>query len=1178
MAKYSEIISRMTVEQKALLVTATGGWSKIVAGSSSVSAMTVSDGACGVKIRNGLKFHGAPTTRFPSPLNIARTWNLRTGAYVADTIAKEARALGVNALKAPEGGVMSEGRVAADGRHFSEDPYLAGKMLSAYIKGYQHSDVMPIVGMDVSATVASLSDEKSQREIVLEPYEMAVKEGGADMISIPTGRFYGVPTCESKHLVSGIIGTEWQYDGIIASEDNGSVNMTKAMALGASMMTSSSSSVEAQRLAKAVNNHKRILENIQNGSAAETVLSSAMSSGEAVPEALLDEALEKLFCTIEPYEIDEVEMSESYSPYPFNHAVMFDEQKHGNMAYEAALESLVLLKNNGVLPIKEGQKTAFVGEYVFLPLATCKDEADFIALDNEITARMLSKSGLDIIGCAKGYARGAGSAESVAMLGEARQLAVGADVVVVYVGDLAESVECNGRLPEYQVRFLTELRVSTSAKIVAVYFGRNIVNMEWDDICDAVILAGDIGQGGAKAVLKVLSGAYNPSGKLTQTVCDGAEPVSAEAQMYGYRMCQAKNIEERYPFGHGLSYTQFEYSDIKVSARGVGFRITNTGDVAGDEIAQVYIGREESAVTAVRKELKGFAKVHLEAKESKFVEIPFDSKAFRYYNTETHSWETEGGYYQIYVASSSRNIRLIDEVSIPSSGAKLPDATAVTQPVQQPTAAPVVSGDDNIPVGKLTALIGTIAGIGLLAMLYFAFLREEIFFALGVHRRDELLWDIIFVGIMVGGLIGATVGIILTMIKSKKQALEANMTAEATATAAVISQTEYKPDTVYPDDWKKIAFPDDEEETVVESLFNGEETTEDAAEETEEPEEEVIAPSECVLTRHSSFDTLEAGVGALGAALCKYVAERRITVDTEELTELFAAVAASRVIAVRSGDAAAVVKTLEGFGEFFDASVTSVAAQEEDTSVISVLRNTGEEPCIMDAVNSAAVQTDKMHVVVLFGSKTDDLRAYLGGIMSYTGNSSEGHELRVGESELDTVTLPSNMWFVAVVPDDRATETGSACVVRLHADATEALDIETAMAQDYENDVIDAYTLTCHTLSDIIERAREVYYLSEKYWRKIDKLEEHIGASIPFALSNKTVNAMEKFIAVCVGCGIEQTAAMDCVLAALVLDTLSAADADKLGGDETLTEFMDSVFGADKDDRSREAVRLKGIK
>ena len=1176
MAKYSEIISRMTVEQKASLVTAASGWSKIVAGSASVSAMTVSDGAFGVRVKNGLKFYGAPTTRFPSPLNMARTWNLQTGAYVADVIAKEARALGINVLNAPEGGVIAGGFSDADARCFSEDPYLSGKMLSAYIKGYHHSGVMPAVNVDATATTPALADEKSQREVVLEPYEMAVKEGGADMLRVSAGRLGGASACESKHLVNGIIGTEWQYGGILATEDNGSLNLTKSMALGASMLTSSSSAAEAQKLAKAVNNHKRILENIQNGSAAQTVLSSAMSAGEAVPEILLDEALEKLFSTIEAYDIGEVEMSESYTPYPFNHAVMFDEQKHGNMAYEAALESVVLLKNKGVLPIKEEQKTAFLGEYVFLPLAACSDRDDFVPLDNEVTAKMLGKSGLNVIGCAKGFARGAGNAESVAMLGEARQLAVGADVVVVYVGTLAENADCKGSLPEYQIRFLNELRASTSAKIVAVYLGKGLVNMAWNDICDAVILAGDLGQGGAKAILKVLSGAYNPSGKLTQTICDGAAAVSAEPLMYGYRLCQAKNIEERYPFGHGLSYTSFEYSDIKVSARGVGFRITNTGEVAGDEITQVYIGREDSAVTGVRKELKGFAKVHLEAGESKFVEIAFDSKAFRYYNTETHSWETEGGMYQIYVASSSRNIRLFEEISIPSSGAPIPVvAETVPQPAEQTAAAVAPSADDNIPVGKLTALIGTIAGIGLLAMLYFAFLREEIFFALGVHRSDELLWDIIFIGVMAGGLIGAVVAMILTVVKAKKASVGMAETSVHNAVpVAATTQTEYKPDTVYPNDWKKIFFPDDETETLAESLFDGEETEEETA----EPEEEVIAPSECALVRRSPFDTLEAGVGTLGIGLCKYVAERKIKVDTEELTELFAAVAASRVIAVRSGDAASVVRTVESFGECFDAAVTSVAAQEEDTSVISVLRKTGGEPCIMDALDSAAAQTDKMHIVVLFGSKTDDLRVYLGDIMSYTGNSSVGHVVHVGEAELDTVTLPANMWFVTVIPDDRATETGSACVIRLHADASEALDIETAMAQDYENDAIGAYTLTCHTLSDMIERAREVSYLSEKYWRKIDKLEEHIGARIPFALSNKTVNAMEKFIAVCVGCGIEQTVTMDCVLAALVLDTLSETDADKLGGDETLTEFMDSVFGADKDDRSREAVKLKGIK
>ena len=1118
MADYSNIISRLTVEQKASLVTSAGGWSQIVAGSVKASALTPSDGAYGVKVQGGLKMSGAPATRFPSPLNVARSWSLKTAARVADVIASEARALGVNTLIAPEGGVADFKNQADNRRRLSEDGYLSGKMLSAYVEGYRHSGVLGCVKM-TDATSSCIRDEKQYREIALLPYEMAVKEGKAQLVSIPAGTVGGAYACESRHLVRGILQTEWGFDGAVACDVRGGENLTKTLAVGASLVNSDFPSKEAQRLSKAVYNHKRILEGVQSGAYEASALAAAMSTGEAVSEELLDEALQKIFETVEAYDVGEIEAGGSYSAYPFNHPVMFDEQKNAAAAYDAALETIVLLKNDGALPVAEGERVAFVGEYAFLPFAACVDDG-FVALDNEITVKMLSKSGIEVVGCAKGYSRGANDLEAAALLGDAKALANGADVVVAYLGDLAER---GSGIPEHQMRFLRELRQSTSARIVAVYVGNGLGNMDWNDLCDAVVLAGDAGQGGAKAVLKVLSGAYCPSAKLTQTAF-------------------AANGSVKYPFGHGLSYTEFEYSELRVSERGVRFKITNAGSVAGAEIAQIYVGREGSDVFP-RRALRGFEKIYLDAGESRYAEIAFDSKAFRYYNTVTHSWETEGGVYEVCVGASFGNIKLSGEVSVPSSGAEVPEKAC--EAVEE---RPVAYKSDTFSMGKIIGLIGAIAGVAILAMLYFAFGREAVFDLFFVRRKDEIIWDSCFTAAFSLGLAGAVVALAMTLKGSKT---EGTYVAAARAPFA-FGQTEYKPDTVYADDWKSL-FGEKEKD---EGLFD--EVVEEAV---EEPVE-TVAPSECALVRYSTFDTLEAGVGAIGAAFCKYVAEKRIVASGEELIELLAAVAASRIIAVRCSSAEGALRTLESLGEFLDADV-SFARAEDLADVVAA------------SAERAAADTERVNITVVHGKETDDVRTLLGEIADYTGNSPVACGVRLGDI---SVALPSNMWFVVLIPDDKATETGDACVIRLHANADEMLDVETAMAQDYDNEFIYAYTLRRATLADLVERAREVYYLSEKYWRKIDKLTEHINASIPFRISNKAANAMERFVAVCVGNGIEQEAAMDCVLASLVLDTLSAKDAGKLGGDETLTEFMDAVFGADKDDRSREAVRLKGIK
>lgn len=1157
MAKYSEIIGRMTLEQKASLITASKGWGNISTGDGNVSAMAVADGTYGVKLVKGLKFYGAPTTRFPSPLNIARTWNLKTGAYAADVIANEARALGVNALTTPEGGVIFGTPSEEQNRHFSEDPYLSGKMLSAYVKGYKHGCVMPIVGINSEIASPLFADETVRREIALQPYEMAVKEGETSALRVTCASFNGEPACESKHLTS-IIGTEWQHGGVVFAEDDGKANLSKALALGASMITSAQSSSESQKLAKAMRNYNKLIEEVRSGNVSEDAIMQAISRGDAISEEIVDDALEKLFSAVENYEIGTVEVSEQYTSYPFNHAVMFDERKHAIMAHDAALESIVLAKNDGVLPLDGSKKVAFVGEYVFLPLAACGYKESFVALDNETTEKLIGRVDLDVVGCAMGHAHNASNSDASAMRSEARQLCTDADVAVIYVGNLAEDHEHDGKLPQNQIDLIKELKVNTSAKIVAVYLGRGLVDMSWNDMCDAVILAGDPGQGGTLAILKILSGAYNPSAKLTETVYQSAAVTPDIVGMYGYRMCQAKNIEERYPFGHGLSYTEFEYSDMKVTQEGVEFVITNTGSRAGDEIAQLYVGKDGSAVHIARKELKGFCKVHLEAGESKLVRIAFDSKTFRYYNDVTHSFETEGGTYQIYVASSSRSIRLLDEISVPTSGASIPENKQQI-PVGVESQGKVKKKRSS-GLKKLIGFVGGFVGFALLGLGYFGLLRDEMFSLFNIRRSDRDVYDFAIIMIVVAGVAGMLVGIISAI----RSMIIGRSDRKRNVIFVAPTQTEYKPDRKYPDDWKEILFS---EESGYASVF-AEAYYDDEPEKKEETQE----TSKCYVKKHTAFESLSTSLSTVSRSVIKYVSEVGISVNTDELTELFAAIAASRIIAVRSGNFESVVSVLNAVSECIDAKVTSVSAEED--SFKHLLRN-GESGMVA-AIEKAAASSDKINITVVKCGNTADLSEYFGTLMDYSGSDVTGYDLRLGTN--NCITLPSNMWFVAVIPDDVCVDTRNACVVRLHADVSALVDITTAVEQDYENSVIDTYTIGCRAFADMIERQREVSYLDEKYWRKIDKLEERIGADIPFVLSNKTVNAMERFIAICVAAGMEQTDAMDCVLAALALSGIPSKDSAKIGTDEPLTEFMDSVFGADKDDRSREAVKLKGIK
>ena len=1184
MTKYSHIIERMTLEQKATLISAGGGWNKITAGESEISPLAFSDGRFGVKVAQGLKYHGAPTTRFPAPINVARTWNTPLAARIADDIGNEARSLGVNALTTPEATVITDPSGAISDR-FSEDPYLSGRMLTAYVRGIEYNKAMATVSYASGAvTTEFAADEQSLREVALMPYEMAIKDGKPSAVRVSGGYFGDSHVCESKHLMSGILKTEWKYDGVISVLDDGKVGIVKAMAEGADMFRSTNSMQEAQKIVKMVQRHKKLAEDVDDGLATPNQLEVAVARGEALPEKMLDEIIEKLLGAADAKHMKDIPAPDSYGSYPFNHPIMFEERKHAATAYEAACESIVMLKNNGVLPIDAEKKVAFFGEYLFLNLSDVNGEGGFVSLEPENTAKQFTKSGLDVIGCSKGYQRGAGAAHQSALLADARAVAVGADVVVIYVGDLAEE-EPTGAIPNYQMEFIRQIRKSTNAKIVGVCLGNGLGDMSWDVLCDAVLVAGDPGQAGAKAILKILNGTVNPSAKLTVGICDSKVPTNVNAGLYGYRMCQAANIQERYPFGYGLSYTEFEYKDIKVTKRGVGFTLKNIGEVAGAEIAQLYVGKIDSLATKARKQLRGFKKIYLEPGESVHVEIPFDSRAFRYYNTDTGSWEIEGGRYQVYVGASARHMKLFKEIEIPTSGAKVPlekTTTLKTEPTMVTRTEKVFSGK---ALGKsvvATCLVGLLWALMPLYLFFINAPMQEFLEELGVSGDMAVFCHFAVLAVLfccsVAFLIWGIVN--LTKIVEKHTYEVINP-----AVVTVKEYTTYLPDAEYPTDVEKFHFDDADEESNLDEDSDGEALVEIEREQIEKEEalevmEETDVPEELrkyTTALHTPMETLNAGTKNITEALYRYVEARGIMVSNDEIRRLFAAICASRVIVIRTSDSLGARLTLRATSEClgFNSIFVNVSPEDEHISFSSSDNSVG----IVNAVNVAIEQPEKPALAIVCGKETDDVCEFMGDIMSYSGLGTSEYRIAMGQDKTRSFKLPANMWFIVLVSDEVNVRTGNACVSSIHATLNKLVNINAVtLGLGEEKTTLHLYAMTQRILADTVAREREENYLSENYWRKIDRLEDYLASKVGFAVGNKTVNAMEKYVSVCIAAGADREDAMDALISSMLLPALTFDDAKALDGGETLTEFMDSVFGADKDDRCREILRLKGIK
>ena len=364
---------------------------------------------------------------------------------------------------------------------------------------------------------------------------------------------------------------------------------------------------------------------------------------------------------------------------------------HHELARRAAAESIVLLKNEGgTLPLKQGKKIALIGDFALTPRYQGADSSMVNPTRVDSLKDAMEAAELEMIGYCTGYERS--GKQNKTYLDEAVSQAKMADVVILCIG-LDESSESEGLdrthigIPAVQKQLLDAVTAANS-NVVAVVSAGSVIETDWVEQCKAVVHGYLGGQAGAGAMLEVLTGRQNPCGKLAETIPLRYEDTPAaryfpgkkqnaeyrEGLYVGYRYYETANRAVRYPFGYGLSYTTFAYSDLQVNADTVTFTLTNTGSCDGAEVAQLYVAKPDAKVFRPAKELKGFVKVFLQPGESKSVIIPLDDKTFRYWNVTTDRWEVEGGSYRLLVGANVQDIRLTVEIALPGTGAPDPYA------------------------------------------------------------------------------------------------------------------------------------------------------------------------------------------------------------------------------------------------------------------------------------------------------------------------------------------------------------------------------------------------------------------------------------------------------------------------------------------------------------------------
>ncbi len=665
MKSVQKIIDQMTLEEKAALCTGASAWTTTPIERLDVPEMLVSDGPHGVRRVPDIHAMGAkslPATCFPTASSLASTWNVDLIHEMGQALGEECLTLNVDVLLGPGANMKRTPLCGRNFEYFSEDPFLAGELAASLINGVQSKGV----GTSLKHFAANNQeserfvintkvDERTLREIYLPAFETAVKKGKPWTVMCAYNKLNGTYCSEHHHLLTEILKDEWKFEGLIVSDWGAVHDRVAALKAGLDWQMPGPRERDVKALVDAVR------------------------SGE-LDESVLNESVRRIL---------QVVFKAAETPKKGK----FDSDAHHALARRVAGESIVLLKNNGLLPLKDPQHIAAIGRAAEQAHFQGGGSSHINPTRVDVPFKELQSRAVKVeLTYAEGYP--ADNSSQPALINEAVKIAQAADVAVLYIG-LPWYKESEGYdrrdldLTEQQVALIKAVARAQPNTVVVLNNGAPLDMRAWLGDVAAVLEAWMMGQAGGGAIADALFGITNPSGKLAETfpmkLSDTPAHINfpggngevnyGEGLFIGYRYYDYKDVGVQFPFGYGLSYTTFEYSKPKISSKTfkdvdgitVSVDVKNVGKVVGKEIVQVYVRDVQSKLVRPLKELKGFAKVDLKPGETKTVTIKLDFRSFAYYHPGHKGWITENGEYEILIGASSRDIRFTETVELQST-------------------------------------------------------------------------------------------------------------------------------------------------------------------------------------------------------------------------------------------------------------------------------------------------------------------------------------------------------------------------------------------------------------------------------------------------------------------------------------------------------------------------------
>ncbi len=664
--KLRELISQMTLEEKASFCSGRDFWHTEALERLGIPATMVSDGPHGLRKQDDKADHlgvndSIKAVCFPAGCGTAASFNRQLIREMGKVLGRECQAEGVSVILGPAVNIKRSPLCGRNFEYYSEDPLVASEMAGALIEGIQSQNVGTSIKHFLAnnqetrrMSSSSQADERTLREIYLAAFEGAITRQKPWTVMCSYNRINGVYAAENKEYLTDVLRGEWEFDGYVVS-DWGAVNHRVAdLEAGLDLEMPSSMGV----------NDKLILEAVKKGT---------------LKEEVVDQAVERILNIVFRFEENR------------DKTAVFDRDKDHEEAGKVAEETIVLLKNeDNILPLSEDKKIAFIGEFAQNPRYQ-GGGSSHINSHKVISALDAAAENPNVV-----YARGyCGSKDEVdeQLFAEAIEAAKEADAAVIFAG-LPESFESEGfdrvhmSMPNCHNKLIEEI-AKVQTNVVVVLHNGSPVEMPWISQVKGVLEAYLGGQDVGNAEYKILFGKVNPSAKLPETFPIKLEDNPSylnfpgekdiveyrEGIFVGYRYYDKKKMEVLFPFGHGLSYTTFDYRNLKLSSSRikdtdeltVSVEVVNTGNREGKEVIQLYVADSESTVIRPVKELRGFEKVDLKPGETKTVTFTLGKRAFAYYNTQIHDWHVESGDFTIMIGRSSRDIVLSENVYVEST-------------------------------------------------------------------------------------------------------------------------------------------------------------------------------------------------------------------------------------------------------------------------------------------------------------------------------------------------------------------------------------------------------------------------------------------------------------------------------------------------------------------------------